>query len=310
MTEDTKRVSKPQGRCIFCSGTGLSKEHIWSDWISGLIPRNDEHGEYWGSMHRAGGSRDVEWTTPPGNSARQGSVLQRKVRKVCEQCNNGWMSRVVDRAKPHVERMILDKAIQLNRKEQTNLAAWIGVTTVIQEFANRQGARRIPLEERTSLMSTKAPPLSWSIWVAKYTGEWWAPMRHYHIPMSYSKQSNANELNGPSGELQLTTFTLGCLLVHVFTSTQAEMIAAYRLYIGGASNAGKLQQLWPIVADTMNWPPTYPFRDREVDSLAFDWVENQWGARSLPGRPQERDVLRLASRLAFAVQNGQDKENS
>lgn len=308
MTENTKRLPKPEGRCIFCGGTGMSKEHIWSDWISGLLPRNNEHSEYWGSMHREGGSKEVKWTTPPTSSARQGSVLQRKVRKVCEQCNNGWMSRVVDRAKPQVERMILGTHFQLNRKDQTDLSAWIGITAVIQEFANRQGARRILPEDRRVLMNTEAPPLTWSIWVAKYTGQWWAPMGHYHIPMRYAKQPTDDEPNPPSGELQLTTFTLGELLVHVFTSTQAEMIEAYRSYIGRASNSEKLQQLWPIIADTLTWPPTFPFRDCEVDSLAFDWLEKLWGARGLPGRPQERDVLRLANWFATARQVDRDNK--
>lgn len=286
----------------------MSKEHIWSDWISGLIPRNNEHGEYWGSMRREAGKRDVEWTNPPKSSARQGNVLQRKVREVCEQCNNGWMSRVVDRAKPHVEQMILSKTFQLNRREKTELSAWIGITTVIQELANRQGARRIPPEDRTVLMNTNAPPLSWSIWIAKYTGKWWAPMGHHHIPMCYAKPPSDDEPNPPSGELQLTIFTLGGLLVHVFTSTQTEMIEVYRSYIGRASNSEKLEQLWPIVEDTLTWPPTSPFSDCEVDSLAFDWVENHWGARGMPGRPQERDILRMANWLASTMQAGGGEE--
>ncbi len=307
MVEKTKKRFRSQGHCIFCGGTGLSKEHIWSDWLKDLIPGNSEHGEYWGSMHRKSGMKDVEWTEPSSSSARQGSVLQRKVRIVCERrCNNGWMSRVVGRAKRHVERMILGQAFQIDRKEQTDLAAWIGITTIIQEFANRQGARRIPHEDRTVLMNTEAPPLSWSIWVARYTGKWWAPMGHYHIPISYSKPRTGDEPSTLSGELQLTTFTLGELLVHVFTSTQAEIIEAYRSYIGRASNSEKLQQLWPIIEDTLHWPPSSLFRDHEVDSLAFDWVERKWGARGLPGRPQERDVLRLASWLASAIQGGRD----
>jgi hypothetical protein len=308
MTEKTKGLAKSQGHCIFCGGTGLSKEHIWSDWLDGLIPRHDEHGEYWGRMHRDGGSGEVEWTELPACSARQGSVFQRKVRIVCERrCNNGWMSCVVDRAKPHVERMILGKSFKLNRKEQTDLAAWIGVTTVIQEFANRVGTPRIPPEDRTVLMNTEAPPLSWSIWIARYMGEWWAPMGHYHIPMSYSKRQTDGDPVPPGGELQLTTFTLGELLVHVFTSTQPKMIETYRSYIGGASNSAKLQQLWPIAGDTLVWPPSCPFQDHEVDSLAFDWVEKEWGARGLPGRPRERDLLGLANWLASIARNGHNK---
>ena len=127
-------------------------------------------------------------------------------------------------------------------------------------------------------------------------------MNHYHIPISYSKRQTDNGPNPDSGELQLTTFTLGEFLVHVFTSTQAKMVETYRSYIGGASNPEKLPQLWPIVADTMTWPPPSLFRDHEVDSLAFDWVEKQWGTRGLPGRPEERDILRLAHWLASANQ--------
>lgn len=307
MTEKTKARRSSQGRCIFCDGAGLSKEHIWSDWLNGLMPRSDEHGDYWGSMHRGSGSRDFVWTRPPRSSARQGSVFQRKVRNVCKRCNNGWMSRVVDRAKFCATQMIRGKPFQLNRDAQTDLAAWVGITTVIQEFANRCGARRIPPQDRTVLMNTEAPPLSWSIWAARYSGEWWAPMGHYHIPISYSKPQTDSEPNPLSGELQLTTFTLGELLVHVFTSTQAEMVEAYRSYIESASNPGKLPRLWPIVDDTLNWLPPAPFRDHEVDSLSFDWVEKVWGARGLPGRPQERDFLRLVNWLASASQDGRDK---
>lgn len=270
------------------------------------MPRNEEHGEYSGSMHRDSGSSGVEWTKPPRSAARQGSVFQRKVRNVCKRCNNGWMSRVVNRAKLYAKQLILGETLQLNREAQTDLAAWIGITTIIQEFANRRGVRRIPSQDRVTLMNTEAPPFSWSIWIARYTGEWWNPMGHYHIPMSYSKPPTDDEPDPPSGELQLTTFTLGELLVHVFTSTQTEMIEAYRSYIGNASNSEKLQQLWPTVEDTLDWPPSCPFRDHEVDSLAFDWVEKQWGARGLPGRPQERDILRLANLLASVTKVSRD----
>ena len=26
-------MSKPQKRCIFCGATGMSREHIWGDWL-------------------------------------------------------------------------------------------------------------------------------------------------------------------------------------------------------------------------------------------------------------------------------------
>src|SRR5947208_778698 len=35
---------KPPGKCIFCGGRGLTKEHMWADWLRPYIPREmQEH---------------------------------------------------------------------------------------------------------------------------------------------------------------------------------------------------------------------------------------------------------------------------
>ena len=36
---DGPRMIKKPGRCIFCNGRGLSKEHMWPDWLKAYIPR-------------------------------------------------------------------------------------------------------------------------------------------------------------------------------------------------------------------------------------------------------------------------------
>jgi len=38
-----KRNQQPQGKCIVCNRTGMSKEHIWSKWLGGLIPPREMH---------------------------------------------------------------------------------------------------------------------------------------------------------------------------------------------------------------------------------------------------------------------------
>lgn len=85
------------------------------------------------------------------------------------------------------------------------------------------------------------------------------------------------------------------------------MVESYRSYIDGASNGRKLRQLWPIVEKTLNWPTPIAFRDDEVDTLAFEWVEKEWGVRGLPGRPCERDVLKLMNWIVQAVRGGNEK---
>lgn len=277
MPKPRKRPRKPPGRCVFCNGVGLSKEHIWSDWLKNLIPLREDHGEHWAGLYHDRSSQTFQWAQLPQTRTRQGCLLQRKIRNVCERhCNNGWMSGVVDRAKPHAERMILGHQFQLEWQGMSDLAAWIAITTIMQEFANPR-AQQIAPGDRRVLMATKTPPDTWSIWVARYGGHVWYPMGHYHIPIWYSKGSLPSELSPDAPlrhGLQLTTFALRELLVHVFTSTEAEMIDRYRRYIG---ESAKLTQLWPITADSLQWPPCSAFGDEEVDRLAFQWVRNEWG---------------------------------
>ena len=90
MIERTAKPVESQGRCIFCGGTGLSKEHIWSDWLKSLIPRNDAHGEYWGSMHRDSGSGDIKWTTPRASAAPPGLRPSEKSTQ-CLQALQQWL---------------------------------------------------------------------------------------------------------------------------------------------------------------------------------------------------------------------------
>lgn len=277
MPKPTKRPRKPQGKCVFCNGGGLSKEHIWSDWLKKLIPSREDHGEYRAGLYHERGSQTFRWTEFPQARTRRGCVLQRRIRNVCERhCNNGWMSGVVERAKPHAERMILGQQFELERQGMSDLAAWIAITTIMQEFANPK-AQRIPPNDRQVLMLAGTPPSTWSIWVARYGGHMWHPMGHYHIPIGYSKGSLHGEPSPddpPRHGLQLTTFAFRELLVHVFTSTEAEMVDRYRRHIG---ESAKLSQLWPITADSLQWPPCSAFRDEEVDRLVFQWVRNEWG---------------------------------
>lgn len=52
MKHDSQSTTK---RCIFCGGTPLSKEHIWSEWLHDYLPSSsDTQREY--EIIRAGHS--------------------------------------------------------------------------------------------------------------------------------------------------------------------------------------------------------------------------------------------------------------
>jgi hypothetical protein len=204
-------------------------------------------------------------------------MTQRKVRKVCEtNCNNGWMSRAVDAAKPVARELILGRSCSLDKSKIEKLATWLGITAVMQEFAVT-GTVVIPQEDRTILMETNLPPDHWSIWIGYYGGQKWHPMGHLHVPM---RLSNLNSENAPTKRdipdchLQMTTFTMRRMLTHVFTAVpQLGIVNEYREFV--RDNQWNLIQLWPIPAEPIGWP-CFPLLDDELSLLLRGWAI-RWG---------------------------------
>jgi hypothetical protein len=88
-------MSKPQKRCIFCGAAGMSREHIWGNWLKKYVAATmPKH------------SSSVHVVNPPGESdffkvwTRSGDPLRSNVRVVCVNCNNTWLSGIQDAAKP------------------------------------------------------------------------------------------------------------------------------------------------------------------------------------------------------------------
>jgi hypothetical protein len=86
--------------CIFCGDSGpLSKEEMWPTWLCNIFPdppsmayvaRTDRAEETGGFTI---GLRDRIIDKP-------GVVAVRQLKITCEGCNNGWMSRLQNDAKP------------------------------------------------------------------------------------------------------------------------------------------------------------------------------------------------------------------
>src|SRR5260221_10532881 len=159
---------KPPGNCIFCSGasgSSLSKEHVLPNWLRVLFPRNPA------DTHTHGITSWVE-LSPGGltpvtvRRKKQGQASTKRVRVVCERCNNGWLSQLETRTKPLLFRLIRAERVVLGSDEQSLLAVWAAKTIMTAEFVERDKVA-IPQTNRTSLMQTLSPPnAGWWIWIA------------------------------------------------------------------------------------------------------------------------------------------------
>lgn len=114
---------------------------------------------------RPGSTKKFDLTRPMTYERKRGCLSQRKVRKVCEtHCNNGWMPRAVDAAKPTAYKLILGRSCSCDEAEQRKLTTWLAIATIMQEYIAPDSVF-IPAEDRTTLMNTGIPPADWTIWI-------------------------------------------------------------------------------------------------------------------------------------------------
>jgi hypothetical protein len=252
-------MAKAQGRCIFCGGTGLSKEHVFSLWTHNFLPR--EIGMF--RRHRESRyhpEKDADYTA----KVREGGVNTLKLRVVCEdRCNNGWMSQLDEAVKPILSPLILGQPASLDRHMQKTLATWIVTKMMVSEFSYPDDIVT-PQSERESVMLTLTPPGNWQIWIAHCRAEKWRSGLT-RMAMNIGPLDNPPSL--PAGQkhiaknTQLFSFGIGELLINAVSTTG-------EIRLGRPREVEKFACfLWPI-ADHILWPPGRIISEMEADACS------------------------------------------
>lgn len=106
--------------CIFCSREGqkLTLEHAYPHWLSGLFSKPLK-----ATNEVSGGNVNRVW---------QGRVFQHKVKLVCGDCNNGWMSALEGEAKPLLTSLVLTHdGRTFSREDQRIISLWAQKTVLV-----------------------------------------------------------------------------------------------------------------------------------------------------------------------------------
>lgn len=131
--------------CVFCGGAGLTKEHVWPSWLKYVF-------------YMAGPEIVHELLDRNGQLVRlrRSVSLDAQVRRVCGDCNNGWMSRMEDATRPVLEPLIRGEPITLSADHQEVLAKWLTKTGMMLELATHDPT--IPSDNYQSFRSRGDPP--------------------------------------------------------------------------------------------------------------------------------------------------------
>jgi hypothetical protein len=230
--------------CGFCGRLGVTKEHLWSDWMRlGILESRTADGSksFQAEIERRGETKRYKNPT-----------LEQRVRMPCRECNSGWMSVLENDIKPFLTPLVLrGETVLLSPERQLALSRWAVKTAMVYEFTSApeepeyfSAAERLAFKERFEI-----PDNVW-IWIGRYDG-----VRPMHAVLRRAR-------HGPEAPLiHSLTFSANFMVLQVF---------AYRASAGdwarvaNATRRARLLQLWPA-SDWQSWPPKTAIDD---DALA------------------------------------------
>jgi hypothetical protein len=272
---------KGQSFCIFCNSSGVTHEHMWADWLKEYIPRTEDRHRTGATIIGIQEDEDREEIL-----TRAGDLHSRRIKCVCGPCNNGWMSGLQTDAKPILVPTLIGEKIELHRRSQTILSAWITMMAMVSEYLQK-GMSSVPSLERVYLETHQKSPKNWRIWIGRHNRQ--HHPRYSHRTLPFVTKEEFERTGGPSTDTpantQTTTICLGKhLLIHVMSSDVAwSLIRRWRLPPQIGDN---LLQIWPIKDKIVRWPPDTALTDAGISLVADDLMGKVTTfLRSHHGRP-------------------------
>lgn len=247
-------------KCIFCGLTGLSKEHIWPEWMREYFPRADD-SRYNMEVHRA---RGKERDYAPKKTERPGHVSSAKLRVVCRNCNSGWMNQLEIAAKPIFTNILEKNAFAIGLEEQDVLAHWIAMKSIVVEHS-QINEHITPYHDRERLRSNALIPEFLSIFLGRYDGSDGTSFRKHSAVFSHTEAGPSPPLEGRTKNVQTVSMIIGDLFVFALTArTDFDLLKYF--------NSSQLTQIWPIGELSFAWPLA-PLPQTTLVNIAH-WLED------------------------------------
>lgn len=236
-------MDQPLKKCIFCGQGPTTKEDVWPTWLTRYLPRDlPSYFEAANTINPSGKVSTVrkKW---------QGDPRSRRAKCVCATCNNEWMSRLQERAKPIVLSLVRGTETTLSVHDQDLLSAWATMSTITSEYF-QPSIVAISARDRRRFWKTQRGLKNWKIWIGNFHRVDWKPYRAH---------------NAWPPNAQTTTLVFGQLYLHVASSEIPTIIG--RLAFPEAVTNTILRRIWPPRGGTIRWPPRQTMSDRDAETV-------------------------------------------
>jgi hypothetical protein len=194
---------------------------------------------------------------------------------VCENCNNRWMSALENRVSKFLAPMLTNQhGTDLDLTQQRDLARWAAMKVLLQEHSMRQqhpGLRTspgyVPTEPELAWLYTHDdPPPRSKVWLGAFD----AAGRIAVTTQARLVQSAPVPGGGSPVPGHMTTLTVGCVLLQVFTTNfvlaDAQALPAYDASPPQPYNRA-LARIWPSDHPVVAWPPELYVTEDVLDKV-------------------------------------------
>lgn len=102
----------------------------------------------------------------------QGSITGKRLKRVCQRCNNEWMGSQEERAKAIVTRLISATPTMLCKSERQALVDWVIIKLIVLDVF-RDDEQAFTDEERSAFRHQRSLPAPLSIWLLRCGEDRW-----------------------------------------------------------------------------------------------------------------------------------------
>jgi hypothetical protein len=240
----------------------MTKEHAWPQWLG-----QGEQVEPTQTTRTIGFGRSADdaMTEAPNRVViKPGSVLTARIREVCADCNNGWMSRLEEEVRPLLQRLWQPSypfgVTTFSAREAEIVATWAAKTAWVRERVTDPDSTPTA-QMREELMVRQMPPDFTSVWIARHQGQ--SNFGVYAARIEVTHQDD-HWTTSRRRHVLICTMTFRGLSVLVRTD-DGWGVPPMRL------PAQKWQVFWRA-GDTVQWPPDSPASDGDVRAAAAHYA--------------------------------------
>lgn len=103
---------------MFCDAAGVTKAHLFAESWTTLFDEPDGTREHGVVLHR------VDPATDARDELKRGTTFSWKARRVCQECNGGWLRELEERVRPVMGLFASNTAVALTASEQSDHSLW------------------------------------------------------------------------------------------------------------------------------------------------------------------------------------------